>query len=284
MTPSSCWSNIDSMIAKDFKAERRHQALDDPGAHLRLPPAAFLPGISGQFYRQFALIAWALRMIGRQRRRRSVRAVSIFKTEQTSEGWDESGRPGPAVVVLRAVRGPGHALAGQALHRLTAGAAAGRHPGARAGPEMAALHRHRAVFPARRARRRGARLAHHQAGQFRARQLWGLQLGLREVTAPYGRAVGGLLRLSVIVLLLYGGLLTHRNTMTMLAQLHPRTGPGLSAGQRPAARRRQRAAHLGSDEEARADRPGRRHRPGTRTGRDEGGKSAYQGSGAWRTC
>jgi multidrug efflux pump len=54
-------------------------------------PTAFLPGISGQFYRQFALTIASAMVISAVNAMTLTpsRAVTIFKTEQTSEGGHE---------------------------------------------------------------------------------------------------------------------------------------------------------------------------------------------------
>ena len=179
-------------------------------------PAAFLPGLVGQFYRQFALTIASAMVISAVNAMTLTpsRAVTIFKTEKTGEGGHEMQREALPWWSFALFGGAGHGLAGQALRLRAAGAAAGRHPGARAGPEMAALHRHRAVFPAR-------ALAGGVLGRLIIRPVnfvlgtffRGFNWVFAKVTELYGRTVGGLLRVSVIVLLLYGGLLflTYRN-------------------------------------------------------------------------
>ncbi len=77
------------------------------------------------------------------------------------------------------------------------------------------------------------------------------------ITAAYGWTVGKLLRLSVIVLVVYGGLLG----LTVVAggertdRLHPHAGSGLSARQRPVARLRLGATDRRDPDQDRPDRP-----------------------------
>ena len=147
MTPSSCWrtSSARSPTGLDARAATIKAMDEITGPIIAITlvlisvflPAAFLPGITGQFFRQFALTiasAMVISAINAMTLTPS-RAVSIFKTEADSEGGHEMHARGPAVVDLRALRRAGHGLAGQAVPRRAAGAAAGRHAGVRAGSE-----------------------------------------------------------------------------------------------------------------------------------------------------
>ena len=76
-------------------------------------------------------------------------------------------------------------------------------------------------------------------------------------TAVYTRLVGGLLRVSVIVLLVYGGLLvlTYWRVQPRPDRLHPAAGQGLPAAQRAVAGLRLGRAHAEGHGPHRADRP-----------------------------
>ena len=80
-------------------------------------PAAFLPGLVGQFYRQFAL---TIAVGDGDFRGQRHDADPVARRDHLQDGADRRGRSrdaarGTAVVVLRVVRGRGHGLAGQAL-------------------------------------------------------------------------------------------------------------------------------------------------------------------------
>ena len=77
---------------------------------------------------------------------------------------------------------------------------------------------------------------------------WAFRLfnrGFNYFTELYARTVGMLLRVSVLVLVVYGGLLglTWWGFIERPGRLHSHAGQGLSAGQRATARRRLGRAH-----------------------------------------
>jgi multidrug efflux pump len=182
-------------------------------------PAAFLPGISGQFYRQFALTiasAMVISAINAMTLTPS-RAVSIFKTEASSEGGHEMKREalpwwsfalfGGLVTVwlgksqvaaqlgLPAVDTPEFEMAPKWLQYTATGVAF--LPGAIVGGALGWF----IIWP-----------VNFLLGRF----FKGFNWLFDRATALYGRMVAGLLRVSVIVLVLYGGLLflTYRNLTT----------------------------------------------------------------------
>ncbi len=244
-------------------------------------PAAFLPGISGQFYRQFALTIASAMVISAVNAMTLTpsRAVTIFKTEQTSEGGHELqrealpwwsfalfgglatvwlGKPYIASLLgLPPADTPEHELAPKWLLYTATGLSF--LPGALAGGVLGWLIIRPVNFVLGKLFRAFNWVFEQGHGAVRPD-------GRRPATPQCDRVVA--VRRAAVPDV------PHHDDGAQ--RLHPRTGPGLSAGQRPAARRRQRAAHLGSDEEARADRPGRRHRPVQGTGRDEGEKR-YRG-------
>ncbi len=179
-------------------------------------PAAFLPGLVGQFYRQFALTIASAMVISAVNAMTLTpsRAVTIFKTEQTGEGGHEMQREalpwwsfalfGGAVTVwlgkpyVSALLGlppadtPELELAPKWLLYTATGLSF--LPGALAGGVL-------------------GRLIIRPVNFVLGTLFRGFNWVFAKVTELYGRTVGGLLRVSVIVLLLYGGLLflTYRN-------------------------------------------------------------------------
>ncbi|MBV8228798.1 MAG: efflux RND transporter permease subunit, partial [Planctomycetaceae bacterium] len=194
-------------------------------------PAAFLPGISGQFYRQFALTIASAMVISAVNAMTLTpsRAVTIFKTEQTSEGGHELqrealpwwsfalfgglatvwlGKPYIASLLgLPPADTPEYELAPKWLLYTATGLSF--LPGALAGGVLGWLI---------------IRPVNFVLGKFFRAFNWVFE----RVTALYGRTVGGLLRLSVIVLLLYGGLLflTYRNMTTAPSGFIPEQDQG----------------------------------------------------------
>jgi multidrug efflux pump len=173
-------------------------------------PAAFLPGISGQFYRQFALTIASAMVISAVNAMTLTpsRAVSIFKTEVKGPGGREMKREAlpwwsfalfgglatvwlakvhvAALLGLPAADTPEYAAAPKWLGYAATGLAF--LPGALAGGVLGWF----VIRP-----------VNFVLGKFFRGFNWVFDL----VTALYGRAVASLLRVSVIVLLLYGGLL-----------------------------------------------------------------------------
>ena len=151
-----------------------------------LLPSAFLGGITGQFFRQFALTISVSMIISaiNAMTMTPARAAWIFASRKPGAAR-RPGQGGAAVVELRPVRRAGD--------RVAAGADAGRLAGPASGGDGTARRRPAACratlltwgiyarpLPARRGRRRGARLVHHPAGELGPGQvLPRLQLGLR---------------------------------------------------------------------------------------------------------
>ena len=174
-------------------------------------PSCFIPGITGQFYRQFALTIAAAMIISAINAMTLTpsRAVSIFKTEEEGAARRHTEhakrRRGAAVVDFRPRRRAAHRLAGAALPGRPPGPAGGPAEEASMLPAMVVLGCHVHSRPA--GRRRG-RLVHHPPGERGAGLvLRGFNRVFDGVTAAYGWTVGKMLRVSVIVLLVYGGLL-----------------------------------------------------------------------------
>jgi multidrug efflux pump len=178
-------------------------------------PSCFIPGLTGQFYRQFALTIAASVIISAVNAMTLTpsRAVSIFRTE---EGHDQAaGSTGPSPSHPKKEALPwwifgilGGLLTAWLAPRLLAG-----HLG------LPAAHAERASFLQKwlywGATFAPGLLAGLAAGWFiigpvNAALGWffgGFNRLFDGVTAAYGRAVGRLLRVSVIVLMVYGGLL-----------------------------------------------------------------------------
>jgi len=177
-------------------------------------PAAFLSGISGQFYRQFALTIASAMVISAVNAMTLTpsRAVSIFKTEVGSGGqiqrealpWWSFALFGGLVTVwlgksyvsqllgLPAANTPEYDLA--PAWKFYIATTLAFLPGALAGGVLGWF----VIRP-----------VNFVLGKFFRAFNWLFE----KVTALYGRTVGGLLRVSAIVLLIYGGLLflTYRN-------------------------------------------------------------------------
>ena len=208
-------------------------------------PSCFVPGLTGQFYRQFALTIAASVIISAINALTLTpsRAVSIFRTEEPRAGqagnadrrhpkkealpWWIFGIVGGLLTVWLATR----CLAG----RVGLPAAPDEETGFLA--EMVVLGRHVRV---------PGLLVGLAAGWFLIRPVnfvlgWffrGYNRLFDGVTAAYGWTVGKLLRLSVIVLVVYGGLLglTWWRVASAPTGFIPTQDQGLSARQRPACR------------------------------------------------
>ena len=205
-------------------------------------PSCFIPGLTGQFYRQFALTIAASVIISAVNAMTLTpsRAVSIFKTEETSAERAGS-RPAPAeqrsppLVDLRDRRRAAHRLAGAALPGRPPGPAGGACRGGELAATMVVLGCHVQPRPAGWSR---GRLVPHRPRQRRAglvlpglqpplrRRHRRLRLDGRQAAAPERDRAGGLRR-PARADLVAGGERADR--------LHPHAGSGLSARQRPVA-------------------------------------------------
>jgi multidrug efflux pump subunit AcrB len=163
-------------------------------------PSAFIPGITGQFFRQFALTISAAMVISAMNAMTMTpsRAVMIFRSQQPGvhhaakealPWWGVSGLGGLLTMWLgvTALGWLGQGVSGKleesALLWWTVRAVLFA-PGAVAGW-----------------------LGTKQVNQFLSRIFVAFNRGFDFVTAGYGRSVGGLLRMAAVVLLVYGGLL-----------------------------------------------------------------------------
>ena len=241
MTPSSCWRTSSTTSPRDWTPRaatiKAMGEITGPIIAITLVlisvflPAAFLPGIAGQFYRQFALTIASAMVISAVNAMTLTpsRAVTIFKTEQTGEGGHEMqrealpwwsfalfgglatvwlGKPYIAALLgLPPADTPEHELAPKWLLYTATGLSF--LPGALAGGVLGWLI---------------IRPVNFVLGKFFRAFNWVFE----RVTALYGRTVGGLLRLSVIVLLLYGGLLflTYRTMTTAPSGFIPEQDQG----------------------------------------------------------
>ena len=204
-------------------------------------PCCFLGGITGQFFRQFAVtiaVSTIISAINALTMTPS-RAVLIFKTEEGGDGHELKREALPWWIfgilggLLTVWLGDESLAARLGLPRRQAERTCRR--GCRG------LHR-RAVFHARRARRRRARLVHHPAGERRAGLVLPrlqplLRPGDRASTAGWSAACCGSARSCCS---LYGGLLvlTYWQFIRTPTGLHPAAGQGLPDPQRAAARLR----------------------------------------------
>jgi multidrug efflux pump len=172
-------------------------------------PSVFIPGITGQFYRQFALTISAAVIIS------AVNAMTLT--------------PSRAVAIFRSEEGAGHAHQREALpwwifgilgglvtvwlgnRFLSPGLGLAAAPGSEDAPDVPAWLSWAATaayfLPGLLV---GGAVGWFIIGPVNAALAWvfrGFNRAFDRVTAAYGRAVGGLLRVSVLVLLVYGGLL-----------------------------------------------------------------------------
>ncbi len=174
-------------------------------------PSAFLPGVIGQFFRQFALTISAAMVISAINAMTLTpsRAVAIFSKQKL----DEHGQPrarGAALVDLRrswraSPRWPG---CGDTAGRL-AGRTRGRDGQDRRRAEVADVRRDEPGLLCRE-RSAGASWAGKIIGpvnRLLAKVVRRVQPRVRPLTEHYGRAVGRMARVSTLVLLIYGGLL-----------------------------------------------------------------------------
>ena len=225
-------------------------------------PCAFITGITGQFFRQFALTIAVSTVISAFNSLTLSPALAALLAAAASEGDFR----GAAVVRLPADRG----LA-RPQGRPSLGGAA-RWPPCICTCSPATLDAMRLWGPIVVGAAGGDRASGWSVGQ--AAQLAARLVvprcstsGFDLSTGVYTRAVSGLLRVSVVVLaglrrpagpdLL--GLHAHAD------RLHPAAGQGLSAGQRAAARRRLGGAHQRGGAADRGDRPARRRASSTRS-------------------
>ena len=162
-------------------------------------PCAFIAGITGQFFRQFALTIAVSTIISaiNSLTLTPARAVAIFKHRRRRARPPQAR--GAAVVDLRVFGGWLPTSVAAALRGLPLASTTTRWlPWPML---LGAVH-------ARRRRWRRRRLADHRADQRGSGRFFsGFNRGFDRVTDVYGRGVGRLVRLSVIVLLVYGGLL-----------------------------------------------------------------------------
>ncbi len=167
-------------------------------------PSVFVPGVTGQFFRQFALTiasAMVISAINAMTLTPS-RAVAIFQNEKL----DEHGHPRHEALPWWIFAVLGGLVSVWVAKRFFAGrlglSAERRRSTACPGRWLAGL-----CHPGR-DRRRRARLDRHRTGQRGAGALFKAFNRLFDrFTEAYGRTVGRLLRLSVMVLAVYGGLL-----------------------------------------------------------------------------
>ena len=212
-------------------------------------PCCFLGGVSGQFFRQFAVTIAVSTMISAVNALTMTpsRAVLIFKTESKGEHRPRSPSARPAVVDLRRIGGVLTVWLGRTswpadldLPALLGAGRPGRRAAAVADWTSDAVY----FLP--------GTLVGWLFGWLLIRPInavlgWlfrGFNRLFDRVTALYGRTVGRVLRLSIVVLLVYGGLLglTYWQ-FTARPRLHPAAGQGLSDPQRAAAGFRFRGAH-----------------------------------------
>ena len=240
-------------------------------------PSCFVPGLTGQFYRQFALTIAASVIISAVNAMTLTpsRAVSIFgpRRRARAAGGKRGPTPpeerSPPLVDLRDRR--------RAAHRLADAAFPGRPPGPAGGPcrgsdfdsEMALLGRHVCSRPAGRPR---GRLVPHRSRQRRPRLVLpriqppvrrhhrGLWLDRGEIAAPERHRPPDLRRPARADLVAHG---------ERTDRLHSHARSGLSGRQRPVAGLRLAAADRGGPGPDRPDRPRhprrgphRRHRRG----------------------
>ena len=235
-----------------------------------LLPSAFLGGITGQFFRQFALTISVSMIISaiNAMTMTPARAAWIFASRKPGAAR-RPGQRGPAVVELRPVRRAGDGVAaGADAGRLAgpAGGGRGRRGGARR-PEShpADVGRLPRPLPPRRGRRGALGLVRDPAGELGSGPfLPRLQLGLRAgdaglrqdrglVPPPQRDRAPGLRRPDRS-----DGLRLHPRPQ----RVHPHPGQGLPGGQHPVARLGLAGAHGRSDRGGREDCPGdARRRP-----------------------
>ena len=175
-------------------------------------PCAFISGITGQFFRQFAVtiaVSTVISAINAVTMTPS-RAVLIFKTETAAGQGPRSHQPrGAALVDLR--------RAGRAAHRHGWARVPGRplRPAGRWPARRRPTRPRGCTGPSRPAISCPALLVGGLFGWFVIRPVnavlgWffrGFNRGFDGMTAGYGWTVGKALRFSVVVLLVYGGLL-----------------------------------------------------------------------------
>jgi multidrug efflux pump len=176
-------------------------------------PSCFIPGLTGQFYRQFALTIAASVIISAVNAMTLTpsRAVSIFRTEEAEAGQavnSERGHPKKEALPWWFFGIVGGMLTVWVAPRLLAG-----HPGLLAVPAENASSLQKGLYWA--ATFTPGLVAGLAVGWFLISPVntllgwifWGFNRLFDGVTAVYGWTVGKLLRLSVIVLVIYAGLL-----------------------------------------------------------------------------
>ena len=172
-------------------------------------PCCFLGGISGQFFRQFAVtiaVSTIISAINALTMTPS-RAVLIFKTE---EGTEHGHQPrGAALVDLRRPGRPAYRLAADASAAGPIRTADGSGARMRTRlPEVGAVGLQRRLFhPGRGGRRRVGWFIIRPVNAVLGWFFRGFNRVFDWMTALYGGTVGRMLRVSVIVLVVYGGLL-----------------------------------------------------------------------------
>ena len=202
-------------------------------------PGAFIPGITGQFFRQFALTIAASMVISAINAMTLTPpgAVAIFKTAEPASMATHSARRCPGgSSPFSAAGAPGCGCATAASWLCPA--AIGRCDGsADSTPCAMAVWR----YSCRRARRRARWLADHPAGQSRARLgLPRLQLAcfdrVTELLRPGRRPAAARSAPWCCSSTAACSVLTWLGFTRVAHRLHPRAGPGLPAGQRAIAR------------------------------------------------
>ena len=218
-------------------------------------PSAFLGGITGQFFRQFALTISVAMLISaiNAMTLTPARAAWIFAKRKPGEHGDQGKEALPwwsfallgglvSVWLLASTLG--------AWLGLPAGRGPRRSGARRPASHFADVGHLPRALPPRRGRRRGARLVHHPARELALGKLFrGFNWVFDWTTQAYGKSVGWCLRLSAIVLLVYVGLigLTGFGFTRVPSRVRPPPGQGLPAGEHPVARRRLAGAHFRGD-------------------------------------
>ena len=226
-------------------------------------PSCFVPGLTGQFYRQFALTIAASVIISAINALTLTpsRAVSIFRTEEADAG--RGGNSGSATRKKEALPWWIFGIVGGALTVWLAPRLLPGHSGLTAASAEGASFLDKWLY---------------WGETFAPGLLVGLVVGwfligpvnlvlgsifrafnrvFDGITAAYGWTIAKMLRLSVIVMVAYVGLLglTVWRVASCTHRLYPHPGPGLPARQRPTARLRLGATDRRDPRKDRPDRP-----------------------------
>lgn len=173
-------------------------------------PAAFLPGIGGQFYRQFALTiasAMVISAINAMTLTPS-RAVSIFKTEAGESGEHQMKREALPWWSFILFGGLASIWLGRSVVSWLVGLPPADTPAYELAPKWLIYTATALAFlPGGLIGGLLGRLIIRPVNLILGKFFQGFNWIFEKVTALYGRMVGGLLRVSVAAMLLYGGLL-----------------------------------------------------------------------------